>query len=179
MTAWLPIVTCVLGFFVLLSYYLSFRGKNKNGYTNSSLWLGLPKPFVYIAVAFQLLGAAGFLVMIISWSIHPPSGGFLGTHEAVLVIIVAVILMASMAWAPLTMHSIENPTSWAARVGAVTSLIVTAIGSILLVAGACEESKPRWYVMIGAILFAIVTVLFDSVAYNSRFVKYPKTMSMG
>jgi hypothetical protein len=137
----------------------------------SVLGLGLPQNFIYIAVGFQLLAAVGFIVMITSWFKTPPEGGLLGRHEAVLPIIVVFILIASMLWAPLTVTRI-NTGSIAAKVGAVVSLIATAIGSILLVAGACEETKPRWYVMIGAILFAIVTVLFDGVAYNCRFIMY-------
>ena len=49
------------------------------------------------------------------------------------------------------------------------SLIVTALCSILLLAGQLESQEPSWYATLGLLLFCLVTVLGDGVGWNARF----------
>ena len=167
----LLVSSCVLGLCVLLSYYVIFRRATNSGYFQHPFWLGLPKEFIIFASVLQCLAAIGFCVALTSWVKKSPEGGLLSLHPALLPLIVSVLLVASIAWAPLTDVRMRTG-SRIAKIGASASLTVTAIGSILLVAGASEETNPRWSAMIGTLLFAIVTVICEGVIYNARFIKY-------
>ena len=162
------ITTLICGALVLASYtcLLPLYG----GYVQNDLWLGFSSTYVWLAIVFQILAVLGFIGMVVSWTIQKPVGGLLGTNDYVLPSILAVTLISAACWAPFTVRRIRHG-SQSAKVIASLSLVVTALGSMLLFAGACEETRPRWAVQIGALLFCITTVLFDAVGYNSRFIR--------
>ena len=170
----LLVIVGILGLCVLLSYYIIFRRptNSPSGYFQHPFWLGLPKEFIILASIFQCLAAIGFCVAMTSWIMRSPEGGVLSYHAVVLPLIVTMVLAASIAWAPLTDSRMRNNRSSLAKIGTSASLTLTAIGSILLVAGATEETNPRWYAIFGTLVFAIVTVLCDGVVWNARFIKY-------
>jgi hypothetical protein len=162
--------TVVFGIGVLVSYALVFaKEPSSGGYAGSRMWLGYPRPVIYMLMVLQLLAVVGFVAMMLSWIITPPSGGLLGKHRAVLPAVVAVTLLASTVWAPATQRALTSDTT-ASKVAVVASLVVAAVGSILLVAGAAEEHVPRVETVLGSVAFAATTVLADAVAWNARFI---------
>lgn len=164
-----PIAITILGgIMVIISYFMTFNGLNE-GYIQSRFWLDMPTPVVYVMVFFQVLAVIGFFMFMIPWLfIEPPKGGVLGNSIS-FVIVLAIYFIASSIWAPAAYNGLEgNKTaSWLSS----GSLVVSAICSILFIAGAVEENEPRWYVVLGTILFGITVVLGDGVAWNAKFIK--------
>jgi hypothetical protein len=134
--------------------------KGRVGYLDHPLWIGFPAPVIRVFVAFQVIAAIGFMVAAGSWIVSPPTGSGIGNYFAVLLV---AFLGASILWPVFAKAE--------SRVGAVLSLVVAAIASILMVAGAAEESQPRAHVVGGFLVFALVTVLADGVAWNARYIK--------
>jgi len=53
----------------------------------------------------------------------------------------------------------------------VFSLIITAISSILMLAGSIEEDNPRTIIVVGLLFLCIITVLGDAVLWNANYIK--------
>ena len=159
----LLVTTLVLGGCVLLSYVLCFRGTGSS-YIDSPFWMGMPRSSVYVLIGFQILAVIGFFLMMVSWLLRPPEGGVLARPHALLLTMV-VFLVASAAWAPLTKYASRH---WGL---ASLSLVATAACSLVFVAGAAEETSPRWYVLLGALLLSITVVLSDAGAWNARWIQ--------
>ena len=165
------IITVIGGMLVLLSYYLVFRG-SKRGYLDSKYWLGQPKSVVKVLFILQLVSVIGFFLFMATpggWLFgDTPRGGVLG-NSTVFALVLATFFIASASWAFLAKKGLDG--SKIAAIGCVASLIISAICAILFVAGAVEEAKSRWYVVLGTILFAMTIVLSDGVAWNAKFIK--------
>ena len=165
------IITIVGGILVLLSYYLVFKD-SKTSYLDSKYWLGQPKSVVKVFFILQLLAVIGFFLFMGTpkgWLFgDAPNGGILG-NKIVFAVVLAIFFISSASWAFLAKKGLNG--SKIAAIGCVTSLIISAICAILFVAGAVEEDKSRWYVVLGTILFAITIVLSDGVAWNAKFIK--------
>ena len=160
--------TVVGGAAVLATYVVVFRNY-REGYTSSAhpFWLGYSKPTIQTLVALQLAAVVGFFLFAIPWLfIEQPQGGVLGSSAA-LTVTLGMFMLASAAWAPCMRQALTTRLlSW--KLASCMALWVAAACSIVLVAGAAEENKPRWYVLLGVILFAMTTVLADGVAYTAR-----------
>jgi hypothetical protein len=159
------VVLLVMGAVLAASYaLLAWRKGSATGYIGSPLWLGMERSTVIMLVFLQALAAVGFLSAVLTWVFFaPPSGGVLSYHPAVLPVVLGVFLASSAAWAFLM--SADDPN----KIAVSASLVVTAVASIVLVAGAAEETRPRWWVVGGTLLLALVTVLGDGVAWNARW----------
>lgn len=158
------VVTFVGGAGVLGSY-IRLGMNAKTTYFDSPLWLGLSREVVIMLTCFQILAAIGFITAIGTWLFStPPSGGVMSRPGA-LSCTLAVFMIASIAWALLITR--ENPPVWAVAL----SLITAALTSIVLLAGAAEEHEVRWWILIGLLMFCVVTVLADAVVWNSRFIR--------
>ena len=116
-------------------------------------------------VLFQVLAMVGFLTAVISWIRYPPKQGII--YKNLFYILILFLLSASI-WPIATYYKIH----WIV----VLSLIITAISSILLLAGSIEEKKEdiKWYKVLGIIFLCIVTVLCDGVIWNANYIKQIK-----
>lgn len=158
-------VAVVGGLGVIGSYiYLSTAHKTSS-YVNSPLWLELGRSVTIPLTVLQMLAAVGFIAAIGSWIFGAPPDGGIMSLTAMLPVTLGFFLAASIAWAILVAQ--KNPPKAAVSV----SLVVAAVTSILLLAGAAEEAKPRWWIVLGLILFCAVTVLADGVVWNARYLK--------
>ena len=88
-----PLVVGLLSPAVLASYFTLPR----KSYLTHPLWFGMPKELIYFVVAMQVLAALGFIVAVVSWSLHRPTEGLLSTY--VLPVTLAIFLIASAGWA--------------------------------------------------------------------------------
>lgn len=162
------VFTAVGGALVLLTYVAVFRNYTQ-GYMSAThpFWLGYSAPTIRMLVLFQLAAVVGFFLFAIPWLfIEQPQGGVL-SHPAALALTLGVFMLASAAWAPSMQRALLT-RSLAWKLTSCVVLWAAAASSIVLVAGAAEETRPRWYVMLGVILFAATTVLADGVAYTAR-----------
>lgn len=158
-------VMAAMGPVLLASYIMLAQKYPGTSYIDSSLWLGMGRPLIIALVCLQLLAAVGFLAAICTWVFaKPPVGGLLSYHKAILPVLLGVFLASSSAWAFLLLA--DKPSV----AGVSISLVVTAICTILLIAGAAEETVPRWWIVVGLMLLGLITVLGDAVVWNSRWI---------
>ena len=159
------IVLILFGIMVLISYYIFLIKDSKSGYIKHPFWFGLPENIIKIMVLFQVLAMVGFLTAVISWIRYPPKQGII--YKNLFYILILFLLSASI-WPIATYYKIH----WIV----VLSLIITAISSILLLAGSIEEKKEdiKWYKVLGIIFLCIVTVLCDGVIWNANYIKQIK-----
>jgi len=102
----------------------------------------------------------GFIVSITSWIIHPPKKGIMKGINLFLTI--ALFLVSAILW-PIATH--YNCISLS-----VFNLILTAIASVLLLAGSVEEEDVQWYRVLGLLFLCITTVLGDGVIWNANYI---------
>jgi hypothetical protein len=156
-------VNLILGLCVFVSYGIVFLQLQPGAYINHPMWLGMSTPLIYTLVVFQILAAAGFVTAMINWVISSPTTGVFGDHPWLLPATVAVFLAAATTWAPATFYKVH----WLV----VGGLVVVAVASILLLAGAAEEIPQRWWIVAGLLLFNLVTVLADGVIWNAVYIR--------
>ncbi len=157
------ILLSILAVTVLICYFIFLKSKEKSTYFTSPFWFGIPKNIVKILTIFQILAAVGFLIAIISWIKKPPQGGIM---EKYLFPTLLLFFISAIAW-PI---AVNKNIVWLT----VISLILTAISSILLLAGSIEEKEPRLHIVISLIFLCIVTVLGDAVLWNANYIKKSK-----
>jgi hypothetical protein len=159
-------VLIVFGGVLVVSYtLLGFKHKGV-GYVASPLWLGMGRSTVIMLVVLQVFAAIGFLLSVLTWVlVRSPNGGVLSYSPAVLPLVLALFLAASSSWAFLLLF--DNPN----KIAVSASLIITALASVVLAAGAAEENEPRWWVVLGTLLLGLVTVLSDGVVWNARWIR--------
>jgi hypothetical protein len=75
---------------------------------------------------------------------------------------IALFLGSAIMW-PIATH--YNCVSLS-----VFNLILTAIASILLLAGSIEEEDVQWYRVMGLLFLCITTVLGDGVIWNANYI---------
>jgi len=158
-------VAVVLGLGVLASYVPVVRD-----YRNHDYWVGFSKDTVRVYYALQVLAAAGFLTFLFSYCLGESAQEGLLKHPAVAPTLTAVLLLAAIGWGLAIYAYFQRPS---AALKAVVSLclVVTAVCSILLLAGYVESDSSNWYATLGLLLFCVVTVLADGVAWNARFIR--------
>ena len=114
-----------------LNNEISSKQNSKFGYINHPFWFGLPENIIKIMVVFQVLAMIGFLTAVISWIRYPPKQGIMYKNNLFYTLI--LFLLSASIWPIVTYYKIH----WAA----VLSIILTAVSSILLLAGTIEEAK--------------------------------------
>ena len=155
------ILLTILAVSVLVCYFIFLKNKEEKAtYFTSPFWFGIPTIIVKFLTILQILAAIGFLIAIISWIKNPPQGGIM---EKYLFTNLLLFFVSAIIW-PI---AVNKNIVWLT----VLSLILTAISSILLLAGSIEESKPRIHIVVSLIFLCIVTVLGDAVIWNANYIK--------
>ncbi len=155
------ILLTILAASVLVCYFIFLKNKEeKTTYFTSPFWFGIPTNIVKFLTILQIFAAIGFLIAIISWIKNPPQGGIM---EKYLFTNLLLFFVSAIIW-PI---AVNKNIVWLT----VLSLILTAISSILLLAGSIEESKPRIHIVVSLIFLCIVTVLGDAVIWNANYIK--------
>lgn len=158
------IILCFIGFILLLFYYIFIIKDSKHDYLTHPFWFNMNKDVVKMLSFFQLFAVIGFILTISIWIINPPKQGIvLGNN---LFYILLLFLISAAIWPVATYYKIH----WLV----ISSLIITAISSILLLAGTIEENPNdiKWYKVLGMLCLCLVTVLGDGVLWNANYIKY-------
>lgn len=152
-----------LSILVLSSYYFYLVKDSTTDYFNHPFWFGINPSIVRIFMILQIFAIIGFLIAITSWIIKPPSQGLMAGNGLFYTLI--LFFISAAIWPIATKYKIHLLV--------VSSLILTAIASILLLIGSVDESKQdiRWYKILGIICLCIVSVLVDGVLWNINYIK--------
>ena len=160
-------VAALLGLGTLGSYVPLITDQVKGTY---DYWLGFPQSNRTMFYVFQVFAAAGFLTFFADYlKSAPAEQGLLSHSPAIVPVVVGVLLAACLIWGIGIVQYMRAPSSWLKWMVA-GSLVITGLCSILLLAGYAETKEPKWYVLLGLLLFSIVTVLADGVMWNARFI---------
>jgi len=157
------ILLSIFGILVIICYFIFLKSKQKTTYFTTPFWFGIPTNIVKFLTIFQILAAIGFLIAIISWIKKPPQGGIM---EKYLFPNLLLFFVSAIVW-PI---AVNKNIIWLT----VLSLILTAVSSILLLAGSIEEKNPRVHIVISLLFLCIVTVLGDAVIWNANYIKKVK-----
>lgn len=154
-------VLTVLGILVLVTYYFYLLKDSTKGYIDHPFWFDMSPDVVKVLIVFQILAMIGFLVAIGSWLVTPPEKGIM--KDNMLFYTLCLFLISAILWPLATYY--DYP------IAVVGSLILTAIASILLLAGTIEEENVQWYRVLGILCLCITTVLGDGVLWNANYIK--------
>jgi hypothetical protein len=154
-------IIMLLGLSVLISYYIVFvvLYKSQKSYINHEFWFGMNSELVKIIVVLQLVALYGFLTSVSFLVSNVPTHGILSNH---LFKILCMFFIGAIVWPFATFYK--------KHIIVVLSLTMTAISSILLLAGSIEDKNPNFHVVIGTFLVSIVTVLVDGVLWNANYI---------
>jgi hypothetical protein len=153
------IILAILGILVLVSYAKYLPTGN---YLTNPAWFGIKPDIVKIIICFQVLAVIGFLISIGSWMfVSQPEGGIM-SKDNMLFYTLCAFFISAIGWS-IGIYTKNTPLI-------VGSLIITAISSILLLAGSIEENNPKWYIFIGLLFLCITTVLGDGVVWNANYI---------
>lgn len=161
------IIVLVLGLGVLASYIPIVKD-----YKNHDYWVGISnscKTMFYVFWAVAALGFVWYIVSQLIWQTKDTDGLF-SYRSWIRPLILSIILIASIMWS-LCIYMYFNK-KWA-KGWTVGSLIVVAIGTILLLAGEAETNAP-WHRILGLMCFAMTVVLIDPIMWNSKFILHNK-----
>lgn len=163
------LILLILAISVLVTYYFYLIKDSHTSYINHPFWFNTPENIVKILIFFQIFAAIGFLTTISSWLINPPKKGIM--KDNMLFYTLCLFFISAIAWPIATHHKSHFLT--------VFSLILTAIASILLLAGTIEEDKNdiKWYKVLGMLCLCITTVLGDGVIWNANYILAIKEQS--
>ena len=160
-------VVAILGFILLLTYIPIVKSHVGGSY---NYWLGLPKEVLPFAYLFIVLAGLGFLTFLYGYITTPrPQLGIL-KYKASVPVMLSIILLASIGWS-LSIYRFAKAPSRSVGVCVCVSLIITAIASLLLLAGSAESLQANPFMYVGMVFFCIVVVLQDGIAWNARFIK--------
>ncbi len=128
----LILIILLLGPGVLLSYYLAAL-YNTGGM--EALWGGIPEQLkVYYPI--------GMLIATIGFFPFTYAAVFRSEHHKRFILPYLLILIPSMAWMPLTVHYIQDPSGYIWMLIRLV-LILVPIGAIMLMYGLKQEHRGR------------------------------------
>ena len=159
-------VLVILGILVLVTYYFYLLKDSTKGYLDHPFWFDTPQDVVKVLIVFQILAVIGFIVAIGSWLVTPPKTGIM--KDNMLFFTLCLFLISAIIWPLATYY--DYPVT------VVVSLILTAIASILLLAGTIEEENVQWYRVLGILCLCITTVLGDGVLWNANYIIQKKKL---
>lgn len=157
------ILLSLISLVVLTSYYFYlFKGSTSDYFTHP-FWFGISPSIVKILMVFQVFAVIGFITTIISWIINPPKQGIMYGNNLFYTLI--LFFVSATIWPIATQYKIH----WLV----ISSLILTAIASILMLVGTIEERKEdiKTYKVLGMIFLCMVSVLVDGVLWNVNYIK--------
>lgn len=138
---------------------------------SAMMWGGVPPSLQPFYTAWMFVAAAGYFAYGWLFIAHadPAKVRVLGRGYGLITLCYTLILFPSALWMPMTKWLLDDPSLlrfWLVRL----DLFVVAAGALgLLIAAATLEPAPparlRWFAVLGAIGFAVQTVLLDALIW--------------
>ncbi len=158
------VLTSILGPSILASYIPIYKDQKSGQY---DYWLHIPTTTQYLFYAFWLLAALGFIWYILSLLIWPLASGqgLFSYGQWIRPLLLGVLLLSSLGWSLGTwMHFHKDASKgWASA-----CLLLTAVCTILLLAGEAEAGAP-WHRILALMGFACTVVLIDPIMWNAKW----------
>tara|TARA_B100001093_G_C26508603_1_gene876553 strand:- start:222 stop:746 length:525 start_codon:yes stop_codon:yes gene_type:complete len=151
----------VSGIGVLISYYIVFGRWIPGNYLQHPFWFGMDSKVIKMFIVFQVLAVIGFLIAFYYYYYNSVSSGIL-SYKYGFSGILLLFFISAIIWPFATYFN------WGWLV--VVSLITTAMATILFLAGAVEDKKGKWYIVLALIFLNITTVLGDAVSWNAHYI---------
>jgi len=145
---------------VLVTYYIFLIKNSHYSYLEHPYWFKIPKNVISILIFFQIFAMIGFIVSIGSWLVNTPKKGIMSGNNLFLTLV--IFFVSAILWPISTYYE----CGWLV----VLNLILTAIASILLLAGSIEEENIKTYRVLGLLCLCITTVLGDGVIWNANYI---------
>lgn len=145
---------------VLVTYYIFLIKGNNYSYLEHPFWFKIPKNVISILIFFQIFAMIGFVISIGSWLFDPPKKGIMKDNNLFLTLV--IFFVSAILWPISTYYK----CGWLV----VLNLILTAIASILLLAGSIEEENIKTYRVFGLLCLCITTVLGDGIIWNANYI---------
>jgi hypothetical protein len=166
------VLNAVGGALVLGSYAWGAFG---GGAAMSGLWGGVPESIRPLYVVNMLLAAAGYFAFVpyVTFRIDPERRDLLGGADyRIFHVWMALVLLPSAAWLPLTAAMIAAPGMalwWLIRI----DLGLVAIGSLgmLVTLAALPPPRPagRVWALVGLVPFCLQTAVLDALVWPAFF----------
>lgn len=167
----------VIGKYSKSRLYLEINKNTDQGmfekYATSRLWLDIDKDTAKSLIPLQIIAGVCFVVVTIyilnsARDIHWPTKGIYSYRGGVDAIYL-FFYVGAILWPLMTPIYLNSPgTGYCLLVS--FSLVLSAIGSILLIAGAFEaDGVPVWFVY-STLIFGSVVILADGVGWNARMI---------
>ena len=163
-----------VGGVTLLGLYVALAVAYKN--TQWNAWLDFPKDVIVGYIIPQILAAVGCLILLGVWVKQPATAGVfrvpLWRYLAF-----GTLLVGACLWAGGALYRVKQGKGGSGAI--VSGLIVTAIGSIWILAGVFESIRyestmRRLLLLFGGVSLAVVCVLMDGVGWLSCFLRKPE-----
>ena len=165
-------VVCTGSIAVMWSYYRVF-GTESSSYATSRFWIGIPANTANAIMPLQIIAGIGFIVFTIralGLSGSSPTVGILSYYNGfATTMIYAAFFIASTVWPFATRYYLDNKGTTMQLLGVVCPLIIAAVSSILLTAGAFEADMD-YSAVIGVLVFSNVVVLADGIGWNAKLI---------
>lgn len=150
---------------VLTVYYLYLIKDSTSDFISHPFWFDMNKDVIKIIMFFQIFAVIGFITAVYSWIQNPPEKGIM--KGSMLFFTLALFLLSAAAWPVVTYYKMP--------IASVSCIILTALASILLLAGSIqEEENVKWYRVLGLLFLCSVTVLGDGVLWNLNYIQQQK-----
>ena len=167
-------IIVVLGGIGVVSSYAIGAIKNPNG--AQALWGGVPKNLIPLYTLGMFVSAVAFLASTYYIFFKLDASAITvwpGAKFWIFTIVYLLILVPSALWMTLTVRMVNNPGT-GFEVGIRTVLILTAIGSLLLLISLATVSPKvvdwtYWLAVIGSALFFLHTAVLDAVIWTILF----------
>ncbi len=167
-------IIVVLGGIGVVASYVIGAVKNPNG--AQALWGGVSKNLIPLYTLGMFVSAVAFLASTyyIFFKLDASSVTvWPGAKFWIFTVVYLLILIPSALWMTLTIRMVDNPST-VFEIGIRTVLILTAIGSLLLVISLATVSPKvvdwtYWLALIGSSLFFLHTAVLDATIWTILF----------
>ena len=160
------------GIAVLGSYVCGVLGAPD---TMTSLWGGVPEPIRPVYTVNMLLSATGyfFFAPFVALRLETNRKDFIGSRSySVFTVLIALIMIPSALWLPLTSMMIADPSLWLWAVIRI-DLICVGIGSVGLFLALLWLPLPhprgRLLALVGLVPFCLQTAVLDALIWPAYF----------
>ena len=168
-------MSLLLGAVVIISYIVVIANAlgtfplavASSSYFESPYWVGISPSSAKALTSLQALGALGYIAWLAWIGGAPVKQGILASNTTLFAILL-MILLAAAAWPFATYRALQSPTALRAVLACVP-LWITAIGTVLAIAGTFEANGPV-YAQLGILAFGLVTILVDGIGWSAALI---------
>lgn len=169
------LVNAIIGTFAILINYLyiivnvtdnfPLPQKLKPSYINSPYWLGLSSRNAMTISILQIFALVSYVIWVVNISLYPPVNGIFSSVVWRLVAL-NLFLIPSSVWPYITYKFLVEPSLLFAILSSMC-LWIAAIGVILAIAAAFENTETHPIVLLSTLIWGSVIILADGIGWTA------------